>query len=67
MENMKNWIYRANMDSYQHKDGTFISSVSLNGSLNDGIFLKKITLLGDEAREEALDILKKDIEEKRKK
>ena len=64
---MKNWFYRTNMDSYQHKDGTFISFMLLNGKLEDSMFLKKLTLSGQKAREEALDILKKDIEEKEKK
>ena len=64
---MKNWIYRTDMDNYQHSDGTWISSMLLDSKLEDSNFLKKLTLSGDEAREEALDILKKDIEEKRKK
>ena len=64
---MKNWIYRTDMDNYQHNDGTFISSMLLNNKLEYSKFLKKLTLSGDEGREEALDILKKDMEGKRKK
>ena len=64
---MKNWNYRTNTGIYQHKDGTLISSMLLDSKLENSKFLKKLTLSGDEAREEALDILKKDMEGKRKK
>jgi len=40
---------------------------ALDSKLEDSNFLKKLTLSGDEAREEALDILKENIEERKKK